>query len=229
MPIRRPELMPTLLAALALVSCAVLVSEPGSADHRDFFSRDPLSDQIDVVVVDREILAIDARGGAERSIELGLREEVGFRAARGLVAVALTSERALLFAANRGWLELRWGKGEIPPDAVLLGERVALFASSHRVVGFNAESGIAVEERVTQREPVLDLAVGANAGAALTSRRLLGLSLTASRFVEEKIGLSEPVESLQAGANIVTATTSRRILILRATGGNWEERPRRLR
>ena len=109
------------------------------------------------------------------------------------------------------------------------GERVALLATSMRVIGFNAESGIAIEERVSAREPVLDLAVGANAGAALTSRRLLGLSLNASRLIEEKISLNEPVESLDAGANIITATTPRRLLIFRATGSSWEERPRRLR
>lgn len=222
MPKRRPSRLLPLLAACALFALAA------RAD-RDSFARDPLSDQIDVIVVDREVIAIDARGGAERSIDLHLREEVGFRAASGIVGAALTSERVLLFAANRGWLEMRWQNGEHPPDRVLLGERVALLATSRRVIGFNAESGIAIEERVSKREPVLDLAVGANAGVALTTRRLLGLSLAASNFVEEKVGLNEPVESLDAGANIITATTPLRLLIFRATGANWEERQRRLR
>lgn len=226
MPKLRPQLRFPRLAVCALLALAL--QAPARAD-RDFFSRDPLSDQIDIVVIDREVIAIDARGGAERSIELHLREEVGFRGARGIVAAALTSERVLLFAANRGWLELRWQNGELAPERVLLGERVALLATSMRVIGFNAETGIAIEERVSPREPVLDLAIGANAGAALTSRRLLGLSLNASRLIEEKVSLNEPVESLDAGANIITATTPRRLLIFRATGSSWEERPRRLR
>jgi hypothetical protein len=191
--------------------------------------RDPLSDQIEVVVVDRDVLAIDARGSAERSIRLNLHEQVGFRAARGIVGAALTDQRVLFFAANRGWLELRWQAGEIPPERVLLGERVALLATSKRIIGFNAESGVAIDERVTPQEPVIDLAIGANTGAAQTSRRLLGLSLTAGSFVEEKIGVNEPVESFEAGANIITVTTPRRILIFRSTGASWEERSRRIR
>jgi hypothetical protein len=210
-----------LLLALALLPSA-------RADRRDGF-RDPLSDQIEVVVVDREVVAIDAEGSGDRSAELSLRESVGFHAARGIVGAALTSERALFFSANRGWLSLRWLPGEQVPERVLLGERVALLATSKRVIGFNAESGIAVDESIGRSESVHDLAVGANAGAALTSRRLLGLSLGSSRFIEEKIGVNEPVESLDAGANIITAKTPRRLLIFRATGASWEERPRRLR
>ncbi len=215
-----------LARALAALAAAWLwLPRAAGAD----FTRDPLSDQIDVVVVDREVLAIDARGSAERSIGLHLREQVGFHGAGGIVGVALTSERVLFFAANRGWLELRWESGEVPPDSVLLGERVALLATSKRVIGFNAESGLAVDERVGRREPVLDLAIGANTAAVLTSRRLLGLSLSAARFIEEKLGVNEAVESMQAGANIITVTTARRVLIFRSTGGNWEERQRRLR
>jgi hypothetical protein len=210
-----------LLFGLAVVPAA-------RADHRDRF-RDPLADQIEVVVIDREVVAIDAEGGGDRSAELSLREEVGFHAARGIVGVALTSERALFFSANRGWLSLRWLPSERVPERVLLGERVALLATSKRVIGFNAESGIAVDEPLGRNEPVHDLVIGANAGAALTSRRLLGLSLGSARFIEEKIGVSEAVESLDAGANIITATTPRRLLIFRASGATWEERPRRLR
>jgi hypothetical protein len=190
----------------------------------------PLADVLEVLVVDRELLAIDGAGGGQTVARLRLDESVLWKRTRGKVGVVLTDQRVLAVATQSGsWQEADYGRTEVPPESAFLGERVALVITSERVLGFNGGSGNLVEYRLGVREQVLMARAGENVGVVLTDRRALGLSPFLGGFFSVPIGLNDQIESVTADSNIATLTGARRVLIFRATSGSWEERSRKLR
>jgi hypothetical protein len=189
----------------------------------------PLADLLEVLVLDRQLVAIDARGGGEKAAPLRLAERVSWTGARGKVGVALTDQRILAVAAgSAAWQEADRRREETLPSEALLGDRVALVVTSHRAIGFDGGSGNLVESRLGVRERVLAVRTGENVAVVVTDRRALGLSPSVGGFFEAKIRLEERLESVDAGANLATVTTDRRVLIFRAPSGSWEERRRTL-
>lgn len=190
----------------------------------------PLADVLEVLVIDRDVLAIDAAGGGQTVVRLRLGESVSWRGARGKVGVVITDQRVLAVSTQSGfWQELDYGRAEVPPDAALLGERVALVITSQRALGFDGGSGNLVEYRLGVDEPVLGARVGSNVAVVVTGRRALGLSPFVGGFFRFPLDLRDRIEAIHADSNLVTLTTQRRVLIFRATTGSWEERPRELR
>jgi hypothetical protein len=210
-----------LAASLLLTAAVAAAQQPGEV---------PLADVLEVLVLDRQLVAIDARGGGQRELALRLEESVLWTGARGRVGVALTDQRVLAVAAgSAAWQEADRQLDEKLPGDALLGERVALVVTSRRVLGFDGGSGNLVESRLGIRERVLALRAGENAAVVVTDRRALGLSPMVGGFFEAKLSPVERFESLTAAANLATVTTDRRVLIFRAPSGSWEERPRTLR
>jgi hypothetical protein len=190
----------------------------------------PLADVLEVLVLDRQLVAIDARGGGQRELALRLEERVLWTGARGRVGVALTDQRVLAVAVgSAAWQEADRQLDEELPGEALLGDRVALVVTSRRILGFDGGSGNLVESRLGVRERVLALRTGENVAVAVTDRRALGLSPMVGGFFEAKLSLVERFESLTAAANLATVTTDRRVLIFRAPSGSWEQRLRTLR
>lgn len=190
----------------------------------------PLADVLEVLVLDRELVALDARQGGQLSERLRLQERVVWTGSRGRVGVVLTDARVLAVAAgSAAWQMAELGRDEPPPAQALLGDRVALIITERRALGFDGGSGNLVESRLGVRERVLASRAGENVGVVVTDRRALGLSPLAGGFFPVKLRLEEQLEDVTAGANLVTLTTSRRVLIFRATSGTWEERSRTLR
>jgi hypothetical protein len=190
----------------------------------------PLADVLEVLVLDRQLVAIDARGGGQREVPLRLQERVSWTGARGKVGVALTDQRILaVAAASAAWQQEDRRRAESLPSQALLGDRVALVITSHRAIGFDGGSGNLVESSFGVRERVLAARAGENVAVVVTDRRALGLSPSVGGFFETKLRVEERFESLEAGANLATLTTSRRVLIFRAPSGSWEERLRTLR
>lgn len=210
------------LAASILWTAAVALAQvPGEL---------PLADVLEVLVLDRQLVAVDARGGGQRELPLRLEERVLWTGARGRVGVALTDQRVLAVSAgSAAWQQANRQREEQLPSDALLGDRVALIVTSQRVLGFDGESGNLVESRLGVRERVLALRAGENVAVAVTDRRALGLSPMVGGFFEAKLRLAERFESLTAAANLATVTTDRRVLIFRAPSGSWEERLRTLR
>ena len=60
----------------------------------------PLADVLEVLVLDRQLVAVDARGGGQRELALRLDERVLWTGARGRVGVALTDQRVLAVAVG---------------------------------------------------------------------------------------------------------------------------------
>lgn len=208
--------MAALLAALLASS---VPPSPGRADTP------VLADQIELVVLEREILAIDVRGGGQIRADLEIGEAVRWTGNRGRVGLALTDRRLLAVSTDSGaWQSARFRRTESVPDAPLLGARVALAQTGERLIGFDGGSGNLVESSLGPHEALLQRAVDQNVAVAVTERRVLGLSPFRGGFFEATLHLGEAVETVTATSDAATVRTSRRLLIFRASTGTWEAR-----
>lgn len=213
-----------------LLACLLALAPPASAfDDTDAGSQVPLSDLLEIIVLPRTLLAIDATSGGETEQPLEIGESVRWYATRGRVGAVITDRRMLFVAtSSAAWQQARLRRGEEPPASVLLGDRVALVTTPKRAFGFDGGSGNLVESSLGPREVVIDAVVGENVGVVLTDRRALGVSPYAGGFFTARMNLGERTESMVAKANLVTLTTPRRILVFRGPTGGWEERDRSL-
>ena len=189
----------------------------------------PLAELLDVLLVDRDLLAISARRGGQVSERLQLDESVLWLGARGKIGVAITTRRILAVATGSGsWQETSYLRGEQPPSAPTLGDRVALVFTNRRAIGVDGGSGNLVEYRLGPKERLVASQVGANVAVFATERSALGLSPLKGGFFPVKLSVAERIESITTGANLATLTTDRRVLIFRTPTGTWEERTRDL-
>lgn len=210
-------------AALLLPVLVVLGAATGLA-AQVFPGETPLDDVLQIVVLDRELLAVDARGGSGTRESLRLGETVLEQRARGQVGVAVTNRRLLAVGASSGsWQDADFRKDEVLAGGPQLGERVALIFTNRRILGFDGGSGNLVESRLGPREQVLGHAVAANVAVAVTGRRALGLSPFTGGLFEIPLSLYERFEEVRASGNVATVRTSRRLLTFRAPSGAWGE------
>jgi hypothetical protein len=185
----------------------------------------PLSDVLQIVVLQRQLLAIDAESGGQREEDLERGERVVWHASRGRVGVVLTDRRMLAVATRSGaWQEARYRAGETLLRDPTLGDRVALIMTTKRAIGFDGGSGNLVEQSIGPRESVLTGVVGENVAVVITDRRAMGLSPFVGGFFEAKLRLGERINDVAPTANLVTIATSHRLLLFRSTSGSWEER-----
>ncbi len=189
----------------------------------------PLADLLEILFIDRELLAIDARGGGQKPLRLRLGENLLWKGSQGSVGFAFTDQRILAVAVrSAAWQQEERLHGEIVPNRALFGDRVALAVTSRRVLGFS-QAGNLIESSLGLREQVLAARVGENVAVVVTDRRALGLSPSVGGVFSFPIHLQERLESVDATATVATVTTQRRVLIFRAPFGSWEERNRKLR
>lgn len=190
----------------------------------------PLEPLLEVQVLGRELIAIDAEGGGQRTARLERDEQVLFTRSQGRVGVVVTDRRLLAVATRSGaWQETRFRNGETPPLEVDLGDRVALALLSQRALGFDGGSRNLIESTLGPRERVVDTAVGQNVVVVATDRRALGLSSDRGGFFEVRLRSGETVESIDAFARHATVSTSQRLLTFRGETASWEERRKSLR
>lgn len=220
---RRPRA--TWILALALLAAA-----PAARAQLVAGDEVPLEDLLEVMLLDRDLLAMSARRGGEVAERLQLDETVLWLGSRGKVGVAITDRRILAVATGSGsWQEAVYQRSERPPVAPVLGDRVAIIVTNRRAIGVDGGSGNLVEYRLLPRERVVVTQVGANVAVVVTDRAALGLSPQRGGFFPVKLDLAERIESITAASNIATLTTDRRVLIFRTPTTTWEERNRNLR
>lgn len=184
-----------------------------------------LEDVLQIVVVPRRVLSIDAESGGQREIALERNEEVHWKLARGRVGVALTNQRILAVASgSAAWQEARLRGDEQVLGKPRLGQRVALIETPLRVLGFDGHTGNLVESSLGVRESVVSRAVGANVAVAVTDRRALGVTPFRGGFFQVPLQPGEKLQSVEAVSNLATVTTNRRLLTFDATTGFWGER-----
>lgn len=204
-----------LAAALGLAAAAGAQTLPDRGET-------PLADLLEIFVLERELVAIDAAGGGQTTEDLHLGEQVRWTGSRGQVGVVLTDERVLAVATgSASWQEARYQRGESPPAEALLGDRVALVYTDQRVLGFDGISGNLLEYRLGPQEALTHVRVGENVGLAVTSRVALGLSPHVGGLFAFKLHLRERIETVDVRSNLATVRTDRRILIFKAPAGSW--------
>jgi len=218
----RPGLLAALLAAALPAAPAPAQVAPPPDDLA-------ISDVLQIVITGRDVLALDARTGGQRSTRLDIDEKVLWSSARGRVGVVLTDHRMLAVSTvSASWQEKRWRRAERPPADVVLGARVAVAASDLRAFGFDGGSGRIVESGLGPREAVWAVNAGDNVGVVVTDRRALGVSAATGGFYPVRIRIDERLDGVSALASVLTLTTNERILIFRAFTRTWEERDRAL-
>jgi len=185
----------------------------------------PIADVLQIVVLPRQLLAIDAEGGLQREVDLELGESVHFTRTRGRVGIALTDRRVLAVSTRSGsWQDARYRLREPAPEGAWLGEQVAIVLTRTRAIGFDGGSGNLVTRDLGPGERVTHVEIAANVGIVVSDRRALGVSPFAGGFFEAKLQLRERIEGLEASGNFATLRTSRRILTFQAPSGVWSER-----
>jgi hypothetical protein len=189
----------------------------------------PLNNFIDVLVVDRELLAFDALGTKNFRTRLELNEEVIWSDAQGLVGVVITTRRALAATPSAAqWQEVRWRTSEVPVETALLSDRLALISTPVRVLAFDSAASLWVESNIGPGEYVATLRAGQNNAVVVTNRRALGIAPASGGFFDTDLRLHENVERVNADANLATIMTSQRILVFRSGVGSWSEQARRI-
>lgn len=210
------------LGAILLLLAGTVGAAPLSQDEL------VLEDAIAVEVIGREILAFDLEGSGRLVERLEPDEEVLSTAARGRVAVVLTTQRLLAATpVSSSWQEERYQLAETPSQDVRLSQGLALVVTGHRALAFFG-SGTWAEERLGPREVFIDARVGPGVAVVVTDRRALGIG-SKGGFFETKLRPNEEVESVNAVASVATLVTSQRTLLFKGSIARWIEHRRPLR
>jgi hypothetical protein len=213
------------LSLLATILLALPASAQGLLGERGEANSSPLLDLLEIIVLPREVLAVDAGGGGQIEERLLRGENVLWSESKGRVGVVLTDQRILAVSTiSASWQSLRYARGEVAPAGAALQDRVALLLTNKRAIGFDGNSGNLIERSLGPGESITGSAVGANVAVVVTDRRALGLSAFAGGFFQAKIHVGEDLASATAQANLVTLALPNRLLFFRAPTGSWEER-----
>ncbi len=209
--------------ALALMACATAVAQaPLRPDEV------VLEDTIAVEVIGREVVAFDLEGSGRLAERLRLDEEVLFAAARGRVAVVLTTQRMLgATPVSSSWREERYHLAETPSEQALLSQGVAVVLTGQRALAFFG-TGSWVEKSLGPREELVVARAGPGVAVVVTDRRALGIGAKGG-FFETKLRVNEEIESVRAVSSIATIVTSQRTLLFKGTIARWFEHRRPLR
>jgi hypothetical protein len=189
----------------------------------------PIEDQLEILVRDRELLAIDAWSGGRTAVDLSRNEEILWSGVRGRVALVVTDRRAVATVPGAGWTERLFGVSESRPYKIVIGDRVAMLVTDRRVLGFEGVSGTWSESEIGRREELVSVGAGTNVAVAVTTRRALGVAAARGGLFQESLGLREAVDSLRVHGSFATVTTRLRVLTFRAPFGNWQSTDLRFR
>lgn len=217
--------MRILIVAGALASAGWIAWAPQARAQGDT----PLSPVLEVVELPRLLLAIDSEGGGETPVRLEVGEAVYWKGSRGRVGAAITDRRMLMVATRSGsWQDVRFQRGERIPEAAELGDRVVLFTTDDRAIGFDSVNRNVALASIGPQESWGQVSVSANVAVVMTNRRALALGAGSGGFFEVKLRVGEAAEYVSAFANHATVSTPDRLLIFRAPTGAWGERRLRL-
>ena len=126
-----PDANPSEMAKAAFGASILLTAVLALAQRPDEV---PLADLLEVLVLDRQLVAIDARGGGQKATPLRLDERVSWTGARGKVGVALTDQRILAVAVGSAtWQEADRRLAATLLSEALLGDRVHPMVANHIV------------------------------------------------------------------------------------------------
>ncbi len=183
-----------------------------------------IEDQIDVLRVDRRLLAINAQTGRILEERLELSESPVALESQGVVGVVSTNRRLLgVTTESGGWQEVRLRLKEAAPQRFHLGDRMVLVPFEQRVVAFTRGAGTWSELELRPREKPGDLAVDTNVGFFVTHLRAVAISEVGGGFGEVLLTPKEKIDWVSVQQNLVTVQTTYRVLSFRTGAKRWVE------
>lgn len=183
----------------------------------------PVEDRIDVVQVDRRVLAVGANG-AFLEIELEIGEQVLESRSQGLVGVVTTNTRLLgasQSAASFRELRYRIEERAALPRHIYLSDRVALVALVNRLAALGPKSGAWNELELGPNEALGHVWIDENLAGATTQRRAIAFAPQSGGFVTVPLSPDETIEQSSLRDSSLLLTTTRRVLIFRAGADRW--------
>ena len=156
-----------------------------------------IEDRIDVLRVDRRILAVRAESGGVLEEKLRVDESLRILESDGVIGVAVTDERLLGVTTQSGsWQEIRLRKGESVPEEIHLAERLALVLLERRLLALTRGAGIWSELELFSGELPARIELDSGVGVCLTGRRAIAISSEGTGFVEVRLTPREEVEAV---------------------------------
>ena len=221
--------LPVLLSAALLAASPVVAGRWGGGGSRPGIE---IEDRIDLIQVDRRILAIDSRSQRQLEFTLDVNEQLLGLDSRGAVAVVRTNQRLLGLTSEHGsfqQLRYRVGERQAVPDDVYLGDRVLAVPLENRLVALSTTTESFQILEMGPREQIQRALADNNVVGIVTQRRAIAFSVRFPSFVEVTLSPKETIENTSVNDSSITLVTSRRILIYRAGTGVWNDLNRKNR
>ena len=183
-----------------------------------------IEDRIDVLRVDRRLLAVSADSGSVLEEKLRLDERLVLLESDGVVGVAATDKRLLGITTRSGsWQEVQLRIGESAPARIHLADRLALVVLDRRLLALTQGGGIWTELELFAGELPVQIEVASEVGICVTGRRAIAISSEGTGFVEVPLTPREEVESVSVKDQSVTLRTLYRVLVFRGGFPRWLE------
>jgi hypothetical protein len=183
-----------------------------------------IEDRLDVLRVDRRLLAVSADSGSVLEEKVRAGESLVLLESAGVVGVAVTDDRLLgVTTRSSNWQEVELRTGESVPTQVHVGERLALVVLDRRLLALTQGSGIWTELELLAGELPVQIKVDSAVGLCVTGRRAIGVSSDGTGFVQVSLTPREKVEAVSMKDQSVTLRTLYRVLVFRNGSPRWVE------
>ncbi len=214
------------VAGLALVLACVAVGWPGGVREARSQGVFEVTDRVDLVHVDQQLLAIRAKTGAVLDIQLDVGERVFDVQSGGLMGVASTSSRLLgITAGSADWAELRYRLDERngTTPRIYVQDRVALVTLPKRLVALSPRIKAWQQLPLSPGETDLEVLTDDQLAVVITPRRAIGFAADSATFAEVHLGPKERIERRSVEESSITLVTERRVLVFGAGAAAWTE------
>jgi len=185
-------------------------------------AQDKISDEVGVVVSGGRVLGVTSGSGLVRA-RLSAGETVVFTEAKGINAVAQTSDRLLGFSGPaQRWREHRFDVSE-HVQKIHVSPRLIFVRTDKRLYGFQGPNGRWKVQDLGVQEAHHQTFVQDHVAVVVTSRRVLGFSAFTGGFFPEELSNNETIENVEENDNIIILSTSTRKLVFRSRLAVWAE------
>ena len=196
-----------------------------SADRIGYGLDGVVEDVIDIHLGDGEVVAVRDGRHVHRE-DLGLRENVLWKSARGHVGAVLTNRRLLAVSRTTpGWrsrtLRIEEADGDPPPE-MLISDFLVMAVTPRRVILFDGLANAWATRDIPLHDNVSQVVIDSHVAAIVTEKRVYGVAARRGRFVEQRFSSDESFISATTRPHSVTVRTNRQLLIFRSRSPFWE-------
>ncbi len=196
-----------------------------SADRIGYGRNGVVEDVIDIHLADGEVVAVRDGRHVHRE-DLGLRENVLWKNARGHVGAVLTNRRLLAVSRTTpGWrshtLRIEEADEDSPPE-VLISDFLVMAVTPRRVILFDGLANAWATRDIPLHYSVSQVAIDNHVAVIVTEKRVYGVAVRRGRFVEQRFSSDESFISVTTRPHSITVRTNRQLLIFRSRSPFWE-------